>query len=89
MKHLSVKVTGKVQGVFFRASTKDVAKKFGISGFVCNHPDGSVVIEAEGEEENLNQFMEWCHHGPLRAIVDSVIIEFGDLMGFKKFEVRH
>lgn len=60
MKHFKLNVSGTVQGVFFRASTKDAADRLGIKGFVRNEPDGSVYIEAEGEEEKLNQFMECC-----------------------------
>ena len=53
MKHLSIRVSGKVQGVFFRASTKDRADELHIKGTVGNNADGSVSIEAEGEDENL------------------------------------
>jgi len=88
MKHLSIKVSGKVQGVFFRASTKDIAGKIELTGFVQNEQDGSVYIEAEGEEEKLKQFVEWCHHGPARAIVERMHIEEGSLKGFTKFEVK-
>ena len=55
MKHLSIHVSGKVQGVFFRASTKEKAEEFNIKGNVRNNADGSVSIEAEGEEENLQE----------------------------------
>jgi acylphosphatase len=49
-KHFNIRISGRVQGVFFRASTKAKAEELGISGFVQNEPDGSVYIEAEGEE---------------------------------------
>ncbi|HEY3429355.1 MAG TPA: acylphosphatase [Cyclobacteriaceae bacterium] len=88
MKHVSLKVSGKVQGVFFRASTIDVAEKFGINGFVRNEHDGSVYIEAEGEEENLKQFVEWCRHGPARAKVSNVDLKEGSVQWFTKFEIR-
>jgi acylphosphatase len=48
MKHINIKITGKVQGVFFRASTKAVADQIGVKGFVKNEKDGSVYVEAEG-----------------------------------------
>lgn len=88
MKRLTIKISGKVQGVFFRASTKDVADKLGIAGFVKNTTDGSVYIEVEGEEEKLTQFVAWCHHGPLRAVVESVDVEEGSIQGFTTFEVK-
>lgn len=88
MRHVSIKISGKVQGVFFRASTKDAAEKFAICGFVRNERDGSVYIEAEGEEDNLKQFVAWCHHGPGRAEVDNVDLKVGNVQGFVRFEVR-
>lgn len=88
MKHFSIKVFGKVQGVFFRASTKDVAEKFSIKGFVRNEKDGSVYMEAEGEEEKLKQFIEWCNQGPSHAIVENITIVEGSVQGFAKFEVK-
>ena len=88
MKHLAIKITGRVQGVFFRASTKDKAEKLAIKGFVRNDRNNSVYIEAEGTEENLKQFIEWCHRGPDRAEVKSVIVEEGNIRGFTMFEVK-
>jgi acylphosphatase len=73
-KQFSIRVSGKVQGVFFRASTKETADKLGVKGFVRNEPDGNVYIEAEAEEETLKQFVEWCHLGPPRARVTMVEI---------------
>jgi acylphosphatase len=88
VKHLSIKISGKVQGVFFRASTKGAAEHLGISGFVRNEPDGSVYIEAEGEEEKLNQFMEWCRIGPPRAKVEKCEIIEGEARGYTSFQVK-
>ncbi len=84
IKHLSVKVFGRVQGVFFRHSAKQKAKELGIKGFVRNEPDGTVYIEAEGEEENLEQFLDWCHRGPFLAKVKKV--EFVFKSGIKNFD---
>lgn len=69
MKAVTIRVSGKVQGVFFRASTKAEADRLNIRGMVRNEPDGSVYIEAEGEEKKLNLFIEWCRKGPPQAIV--------------------
>jgi acylphosphatase len=88
MKHISIKISGKVQGVFFRASTINIAEKWDIKGFVRNERDGSVYVEAEGEDENLKQFVTWCHHGPLHAEVKHVDIAEGSVQGFTKFEIR-
>lgn len=72
---LRIKVTGKVQGVFFRASTKEKADQLGIKGWVRNEPDGSVLIEAEGEKSVLHEFKEWCSVGPSSAHVKETVIE--------------
>jgi acylphosphatase len=87
MKHISLTISGKVQGVYFRASTKDTAEKYGVNGFVRNEKDGSVYIEAEGEEENLKHFVAWCHHGPPHAKVQHIDLKEGSVQGFKKFEI--
>lgn len=88
-KHISIKVTGKVQGVFFRASTRDVARKLGLKGFVRNEPDGGVYIEAEGDETTLTEFTEWCRQGPRLAQVDHVDIKEGAGEGFRDFVISH
>jgi acylphosphatase len=65
-------ITGRVQGVFFRASAKEKADTLGITGWVKNCDDGSVEIVAEGEEKALKKFEEWCHKGPTGAEVTHV-----------------
>ena len=67
-----IHVTGKVQGVFFRASTEEKARALGINGWVRNQSDGSVRIIAQGTKSNLNALLEWLNHGPERADVDYV-----------------
>jgi acylphosphatase len=64
MKHFNIHVSGKVQGVFFRASAKEQADKTNIKGFVRNEPSGDVYIEAEGDDNELKSFLQWCKHGP-------------------------
>jgi acylphosphatase len=88
MKHLKVRVSGKVQGVFFRASAKEKADQLGVRGFVRNEPSGEVYIEAEGDEDILKLFLVWCALGPKRAMVESTDIEESDLKNFISFEVR-
>ena len=87
MKHINIKITGKVQGVFFRASTKAVADQIGVKGFVKNEKDGSVYVEAEGLATFLDMFLEWCHHGPDKAIVEKIEVTEGKLKNFNNFEV--
>ncbi|MGN0003216.1 MAG: acylphosphatase [Sphingobacterium composti] len=88
MKHINIKVRGKVQGVYFRMTTKAVADQVGAKGFVVNQSDGSVYIEAEGDSFALDSLLEFCNEGPERAQVDSVKVEeMVDIKGFKNFEI--
>lgn len=86
--HNTIRISGKVQGVFFRASTREVASKLGITGWVRNEPDGTVKIAAEGTEEQLAKLLRWCNEGPERAKVDRVTYEPDVVMGFEAFEIR-
>lgn len=88
MKHILINVQGKVQGVFFRASTQEKADELGIKGWVRNNGDGSVSISAEGETETLKQFVEWCSVGPPRARVDHFDIQERELQNYKEFSVQ-
>lgn len=72
MRSVSITVTGRVQGVWFRKSAKDEADRLGLSGFVRNERDGSVYIEATGPSGNIEEFVEWCRRGPELARVDHV-----------------
>jgi acylphosphatase len=87
VKSYSIRVFGKVQGVFFRASTEKKAKALGVNGIVRNERDGSVFIEAEAEEDVIEQFIHWCKRGPEHARVDSIDIAEIDYKGYLKFEV--
>lgn len=87
-KHLNIRVYGKVQGVFFRASAHTHAQMLDINGFAQNEKDKSVYIEAEGESAELNQFIEWCHRGPDRAKVLKVEVKEAEMKFFKTFEVK-
>jgi acylphosphatase len=87
MKHLDIIVRGKVQGVFFRASAKEVAFRMGVYGFVRNELDGSVFIAAEAESSVLDQFVEWCYRGPDQAKVTAVEVQEGAVKGYIHFEV--
>ena len=86
-KHVNIKVYGRVQGVFFRASAKTKADELGIVGFVRNENDESVYVEAEGEEENLKQFVAWCGKGPKYAIIERVEVKDDEIKSFDNFVV--
>jgi acylphosphatase len=88
LKHYNVSVRGKVQGVFYRASTKDKAEELGVKGFVENIPDGSVYLEAEAEQHLLDELVQWCKRGPQGAAVDNVEVNEGEVMNYDRFEIR-
>jgi acylphosphatase len=87
IKHLDIIVKGKVQGVFFRASTKAVADQLGVKGFVKNESNGDVSIAAEGDTMSLDMFLDWCKEGPEDAVVTSVDSHEGELKNYRNFEV--
>ena len=87
MKHLNIRVSGKVQGVSFRVSTKAVADQLRVKGLVKNLPDGEVYIEAEGDDFSLETFLEWCNEGPLQASVQKVEVVEGEIKNYRNFEI--
>ena len=86
MKHLDIMISGKVQGVFFRATSKAVADQLGIKGTVRNLPDGKVFIEAEGDDFSLELFLEFCHKGSDRSVVEEVDIRESEMKNYVNFE---
>ena len=84
-----ISVTGKVQGVFFRQHTKQLADKLNVKGFVQNMSDGTVYIEAEAEEEAMQQFIQHCKKGSSASSVEKVTVNEIPFIGFKKFIIRH
>lgn len=76
-----------MQGVFYRATAKDVADLLGIKGWVKNLPDDNVEIRATGSEEILQKFIAWCKQGPPKATVDEVVVEELDLQEFNGFRI--
>jgi acylphosphatase len=71
-KRIHLVVRGRVQGVLFRQSSVREAKRLGLTGWVKNRPDGAVEILAEGEEDQVKDFLAWAQHGPSTARVDKV-----------------
>ena len=68
-------VSGKVQGVFYRASTREQALTLGIAGHAMNRPDGTVEVLASGDADALDVLERWLRHGPAGARVDGVVRE--------------
>jgi acylphosphatase len=87
MKTIRLTIKGKVQGVFYRASAKDVADLVGVKGWVKNLPDNSVEIAATASEEVLQKFINWCKQGPPKARVDDVMVEELSLEVFNGFRI--
>lgn len=79
MRRLHAYVEGKVQGVYFRATTRDRAQELGLVGWVRNLPDGRVELVAVGERQALDALAEFCHHGPPGARVTRVVADVGEL----------
>ncbi|WP_128543812.1 acylphosphatase [Larkinella soli] len=87
-KHLTIRVFGKVQGVFFRQSTRQTALELGLTGRVRNELDGTVLIEVEGESDQLETFLDWCRIGPPRAQVSGLEVAQAPLQAYESFEVE-
>ena len=89
MKQLRATVTGKVQGVYFRAHTQRQATQLGLRGYALNLADGGVEVIAEGGQAALEALLAWLHHGPPGAAVASVQPQWAAASGgFESFEVR-
>jgi len=86
-KHLNFRIAGRVQGVFFRPSAKRLAEELGLAGFARNEPDGTLTVEAEGDQEALDTFAEWIKHGPELAVVESLEVVEGPLENYIGFEI--
>lgn len=83
-------VEGRVQGVFFRHTTHQQARRLGVSGWVMNRSDGAVEIVAEGASEAVDQLVQWAHHGPPGAHVSGVKIKDEPYTGeFNDFDVKY
>jgi len=87
MKTIRLTIKGKVQGVFFRATAKDIADELRVKGWVRNLPDRNVEITGTATEEMLQKFIDWCNQGPPKARVDEVIVEELDFQPFNDFRI--
>ncbi len=88
-KQIHLLISGKVQGVWYRASTREKAGQLGLTGWVRNLPDGRVEAVAEGEVTALEELIAWCRQGPPAARVSDVAVTWQDATDdFDGFTVR-
>lgn len=80
-RRVTLRIEGKVQGVFFRESARIEASRLGLTGWVRNRSDGAVEAVAEGAPESLEEFIRWCHRGPQQARVMGVERADGEATG--------
>ena len=85
--HRKIRVRGRVQGVFFRASARAEARRLGLAGLARNEPDGSVYLEVEGDEQAVERFIAWCHEGSPDARVERVEVVAAAPKGHDGFAV--
>lgn len=81
-------VSGHVQGVYYRANTRDTAREKGIDGWVRNLPDGRVEAVFEGPEDAVEEMIQWCHTGSPAADVEDVTVEYDSPEGADGFRIR-
>lgn len=86
--HSTLEVFGRVQGVGFRYSAKNEANRLGINGYIKNKPDGTVVLELEGNAAQLNAMIGWCKAGPPMSRVENVKEWSGEVVGYDEFGIR-
>lgn len=90
MRRVRAIVTGRVQGVSFRASTASEARRLGLVGWVKNRADGSVELEAQGDDARVGELVAWCAHGPPAArVVHVAVDELPPTTGEQKFAVTY
>jgi acylphosphatase len=80
-------ISGRVQGVFFRASCRRMAQQHGVNGWVRNLPDGSVEAVFEGPAEDVGRLVEWSRRGPRSAVVEDVRVQSEPPEGISGFQV--
>jgi len=89
-QRIHIFIKGKVQGVFFRQTTKVMAEKKNVTGWVKNLHDGRVEAVLEGNDMDVSEVVEWCHAGPVNAVVDDVEIITEQYKGeFSKFDILY
>ena len=86
---LTVRISGRVQGVSFRWETQRQAERLGVTGWVRNEPDGSVAVHAEGEAAAVEALVAWCRRGPVGSRVRDVAVRDAAAGGHPRFDVRY
>lgn len=81
-------IKGKVQGVNYRFNAQAMAHKLNLTGFVRNLHDGTVLTHAEGADDDLQKYIEWCNIGPRFADVLEVFPEEQEPRGYQTFEIK-
>ncbi|REJ82847.1 MAG: acylphosphatase [Bacteroidetes bacterium] len=87
MRSVKLKIYGKVQGVYFRVHTQENARQLSLNGYVKNCPDGTVEALAEGDDKNVEAFIEWCRKGPIEASVLRVDIHESTVKNYSGFAI--
>ena len=88
MIRAEIEISGRVQGVFYRASAQEEALRLGLSGEVRNLPNGDVAALVEGAKERIEEFIAWCRRGPPAARVENVAVRWSNATGeFRSFRV--
>ena len=87
-RHLRIRVTGKVQGVFYRVEAQRRAQELGLSGYISNKSNGHVLIDVEGPEADLELFVKWCWKGSDMSFVKNVQIQEVAVDGYEGFILR-
>lgn len=88
IRSYKITIKGKVQGVGYRFNAQAMAHKYDLTGFVRNLHDLTVLIHAEGQEDNVNKFIEWCYVGPRWSEVTEVNAEEQEPYGYQTFEIK-
>jgi acylphosphatase len=89
VRAVTVKVTGRVQGVSFRWYAVQEAERLGVSGWVRNEADGSVAAHLEGDDEAVDAMVQWCRDGPSYASVRNVAVTDAQPNGERGFGIRY
>jgi acylphosphatase len=86
-RRVRLRIMGNVQGVGFRIAAADLARSLGLTGYIFNEVDGSVMAEAEGEDTALAEFLLWSRHGPRGAEVREIVEDDLPVQGDRSFEI--
>lgn len=87
-RRVMMRVSGHVQGVFFRVAVRDKASELGLVGFVRNEHDNTVTIDIEGASEAMDTMIAWCKEGPDHVSVTDIKVEELELVGYTGFSIR-